>query len=334
MKNNKKTLKFVLLILILIILFLVIRSTYSKYITSADNEATLHISKWNILLNDKDISENKDFTQDLTVTFDKNENIADDVIAPTKTGYFEINLESTGTELPFKYQLQIADIKTSYSNYVLSLDNVTPVGASYNYNFTITFKDNDTQGPIYYYDDSNDLVYNKLPIIFNVPDGFTLDTTNITWAETISQNNNTIGIIPLYSAWNPDTNTLTQKISFTNNTMIDIDVQNFLTNVSYNGKPLSETAVPDYKIYAYSINEKEIINLNTDEKIIKGIIEPPKDVDGNFTGEEVKNLFKLYVQWYDETDNILNNKDDVKASKIDGATATIPIELKITQVNS
>ena len=38
MKNNKKTLKNILCILILIILFLIIQSTYSKYIEKEDKK--------------------------------------------------------------------------------------------------------------------------------------------------------------------------------------------------------------------------------------------------------------------------------------------------------
>lgn len=107
MKFNKSV-KIILLILVLIVLFLVIRSTYSKYISTKDSGTNFHISKWNILLNDKNISENKDFSQDIQITYDENtENVAQDVIVPTSKGYFEIKLESTGTELPFEYTLKV-----------------------------------------------------------------------------------------------------------------------------------------------------------------------------------------------------------------------------------
>ena len=107
MKFNKSV-KIILLILVLIVLFLVIRSTYSKYISTKDSGTNFHISKWNILLNDKNISENKDFSQDIQITYDENtENVAQDVIVPTSRGYFEVTLESTGTELPFEYTFKV-----------------------------------------------------------------------------------------------------------------------------------------------------------------------------------------------------------------------------------
>ena len=49
-----------MIILILIFTFLIIKSTYSKYLTATDDNASLHIANWNIKLNDKDIKENKD----------------------------------------------------------------------------------------------------------------------------------------------------------------------------------------------------------------------------------------------------------------------------------
>ncbi len=107
MKFNK-SIKIILLILVLIVLFLIIRSTYSKYISTKDSGTTFHISKWNIVLNNKNISENEDFTQDIQIIYDENtENIAQDVIVPTSKGHFEVTLESTGTELPFEYILKV-----------------------------------------------------------------------------------------------------------------------------------------------------------------------------------------------------------------------------------
>lgn len=205
MKLNK-SFKIILLILILIILFLVIRSTYSKYISSKDSGTNFHISNWNIILNNKNISENKDFSQDIQIIFDENpDNVAQNVVVPTSKGHFEINLESTGTELPFEYSIKVKP---------------------------------------------------------------------------------------------------------------DADAPN---------------GIPDFKIISYSLNGSDEIELLPDQLEVVGNVEPPKDADGKFTGEEVINNFVFYVEWDDSDTNILDNQGDVAASKDPNISGIIPIELNVKQ---
>lgn len=116
--KRRTILKILLLILILIVAFLIIRSTYSKYITATDDDTSIHTANWNIKLNDKDILECKDFTENMQLVFDKNEYIDENVIAPTSTGSFKVKIESTGTEVPFQYELQIAEPVDSVSTYL------------------------------------------------------------------------------------------------------------------------------------------------------------------------------------------------------------------------
>lgn len=107
MKNNKKTLKNILCILILIILFLIIQSTYSKYIEKEDKKTEFKISGWNILVNGINITEEKNFSEELDLKFEENENIKNDVLVPTSTGYFTLEIDSTGTDIPFEYDISL-----------------------------------------------------------------------------------------------------------------------------------------------------------------------------------------------------------------------------------
>ncbi len=107
--NNSKFIKTLLLVIIISILFIIIRTTYSKYVSSQDNSGKFGISKWHLLVNDQNIIENADFTETLTVELDSNENIAENVIVPTTTGHFDIELESTGTEKTFEYNIKFVD---------------------------------------------------------------------------------------------------------------------------------------------------------------------------------------------------------------------------------
>ena len=101
--------KFVLLIAIicLFLSFTTIQDTYAKY-TSAVNETTdIAIARWRILVNNYDIRSSSTTSNLITPVFAGNTNIASGVIAPTATGYFDIVIDATGTDLSFGYTINI-----------------------------------------------------------------------------------------------------------------------------------------------------------------------------------------------------------------------------------
>ncbi len=111
---SRRNIKIILGLIILVILLWVIANTYSKYINSLGGTASTDIANWNIKINNLNISSNPDFSNVLGFVLDSNSNIASDVIVPTSSGTFTINLDSTGTDLPFTYDFSIAeDIDTS-----------------------------------------------------------------------------------------------------------------------------------------------------------------------------------------------------------------------------
>jgi len=114
---NDKLFKYAILVLIIVFLLVIIRSTYAKYRTGRETGAQLRIAQWNIKINDEDISENSDFSELIDLVYDENPNIANEVIAPTSTGYFIVNLESTGTELPFDYEFSMDVSDSAVSDY-------------------------------------------------------------------------------------------------------------------------------------------------------------------------------------------------------------------------
>lgn len=337
--KKRTVLKVTLLILILIVAFLIIRSTYSKYVTATDDNATLHIANWNIKLNDKDISECKDFTENMQLVFDENEYIDENVIAPTSTGSFRVKIESTGTELPFQYELQIAEAVDSVSTYKIEI-------AKYEideYNKTtqlflsvyVDYSYRDT--PVAYWQNGQ-LVYDKIPITLSIPKG------NITQAqmdnyESMEFEDGTFTFIPQWYQWSSD-NILTTTVRLYYDEVIQLsNVTTPVENVTLNGMVVRKSNLPDFKIYSYTKNGSAPITVNASDTTISDIVEPPVDADGNFTGEEVINDYTFYFEWYDGDDNILDNQGDVLASKSNSSTdiystpeAIIPISLKITQI--
>ena len=102
----KKTL--IPLLLISIVGFLLI-STYAKYLSEYEKITTANLAKWQLLINNSDISNNSDFSSSITPVFDDNPHISNNIIAPTSSGYFDLEIDCSNTDLSFSYAIDIAN---------------------------------------------------------------------------------------------------------------------------------------------------------------------------------------------------------------------------------
>lgn len=117
----KKKLLYCISCLFLIITLSVIKSTYAKYITSANGDANINIARWKILVNNQDIEENKELSNVITPIFDGNDNIASNVIAPTAEGYFDILIDASNTDVSLKYEITTSDnAESAVSDLIIS----------------------------------------------------------------------------------------------------------------------------------------------------------------------------------------------------------------------
>lgn len=171
----KKLVKLVLALAIIVILIWVISNTYSKYINSLKNASKIHISNWNILINDQNVTEESDFTDTLEFELDESDHIEDDVIVPTSSGHFSVNLDSTGTDLPFDYEFSIAE-------------NVD-VNSTYNYTTSENPAGNDTEGYTYQIHLTVDYEFLNRPVIYgfryNDPD-YVQNELGLNWEEGVA----------------------------------------------------------------------------------------------------------------------------------------------------
>lgn len=90
-----------------------LQDTYAKYTSMVNETTNIAIARWRILVNDFDIRSNSSTTNLITPVFAGTQNIASGVIAPTATGYFDIVVDSTGTDLSFAYNINISNTENS-----------------------------------------------------------------------------------------------------------------------------------------------------------------------------------------------------------------------------
>lgn len=104
MKNSKKIIVLIIGLLMVLAIFLMLQ-TYAKYLTSATGDTTMAIARWNILVNNLSIKNNTDISNSIVPVFEKNENIAEDIIAPTSEGYFDLELNFKDADVSFEYEI-------------------------------------------------------------------------------------------------------------------------------------------------------------------------------------------------------------------------------------
>ena len=128
---------FRLLLACISLLFLIdmIQDTYAKYVSSASAESTFTIARWAFLVNDQDVLEDSDFSNTIVPTFDTNANIASGVIAPTSTGYFEIEIDSSDVDVAFNEVITLAQADDN------TVDDIVFVGYKINNGSVISLND-------------------------------------------------------------------------------------------------------------------------------------------------------------------------------------------------
>ena len=85
-----KKLKILILIITLSVTLCLMSNTYSRYIADATGSIEAPFAKWQIMVNNEDINKQASTKVSFTPIIDKNENIENNVIATTSTGYFNI----------------------------------------------------------------------------------------------------------------------------------------------------------------------------------------------------------------------------------------------------
>lgn len=108
MQRKKKILLFSALFF-LVVCFYFMQETYAKYITTSEGKINAKIARWNIKVNETDIKNNTSLAQDIIPTFEKSENIAENVIAPTIKGYFDLNIDASAVDVSFTYNILIEE---------------------------------------------------------------------------------------------------------------------------------------------------------------------------------------------------------------------------------
>lgn len=130
----KKKFRILLALIALFFCLSSIEKTYAKYITSASGDASVTISRWNIKLNDFDITNGSNFSNSIVPTFNGNEYTSKDIIAPGIEGVFDITIDGTETDTAYSLNIGInPSSKSDVSDLIITKYTVDDDDTEYNY---------------------------------------------------------------------------------------------------------------------------------------------------------------------------------------------------------
>ncbi len=112
MKNEKLKEKFLLFALIYIC-FLILNisiSSFAKYSGVINNKTSLNVAKWVIKVNNQDITSSNIFNDSIKLV-SNSENVNSNKIAPLSSGYFDITIDLSGTDVGISYSIDLSNSK-------------------------------------------------------------------------------------------------------------------------------------------------------------------------------------------------------------------------------
>lgn len=82
-------------------------NTYSRYVADVDSNIDLLFAKWQILVNENDITNNTTTSINITPVMEENVNVAENTVAPSSKGYFDIDIDPSNAGVSFDYSINL-----------------------------------------------------------------------------------------------------------------------------------------------------------------------------------------------------------------------------------
>lgn len=122
----RKRINFMLLLLSCSLCLCFMSSTYSRYVAGTTGNIDILFSKWQILINNEDITSQNNSSISITPTIEQNENVKENTIAPSSKGYFDIDINPTNVDVSFRYTIDLEIDNEEIPDLVISKYTILP----------------------------------------------------------------------------------------------------------------------------------------------------------------------------------------------------------------
>ena len=174
----KKRLILLVVLSIILCLFFV-QESLAKYITAADETANISIARWKILVNDEDIRGENAVNTVINPVFLGNDNIAENIIAPTSEGYFDLIIDAREADVSFKYKISMSVNQNSSVKDLVATKYVVNGGEP----ITMDINNQTIENTVLY-GNNNSTINIRVYIVWNDGDGSLMDNSADTLATT------------------------------------------------------------------------------------------------------------------------------------------------------
>ena len=123
-------LKLLIVCFMLIILVSLMSNTFSKYVSSADGDLNVSFAKWQILVNKLDISDAANSEILFVPVIDSNNEVDENSVAPSSSGYFDIAIDPSNVALSFNYNITFSIENDDIPDLMISEYAILPVDDS------------------------------------------------------------------------------------------------------------------------------------------------------------------------------------------------------------
>ena len=103
-------------------------NTYSRYVADTTGNIDILFAKWQILVNNKDITTNSSSSISFEPVIEANENVAANVMAPTSKGHFDIDIDPTNVQVSFKYTIDLNIENENIPDLMITKYAIVPTG--------------------------------------------------------------------------------------------------------------------------------------------------------------------------------------------------------------
>ena len=123
-----KKIKILLLIFSLSLTLSYMSNTYSRYVADATGNVNVLFAKWQILVNDSDITNGTTSSIAITPEIDENPHVASGTIAPSSKGHFDIMINPENVGVSFEYDITLDVLNDDMPDLMITKYSILPKG--------------------------------------------------------------------------------------------------------------------------------------------------------------------------------------------------------------
>lgn len=131
----KKRFKLIFFLLSASITLSIMSHTYSRYVAESIADVQLSVSKWQILINENDITNNNVSSIEVVPFIYESQHVKNNTIAPASSGYFDLYIDPSSVEMSFDYTLTLDVLNENIPDLLIN-------------NYSIISTSDDTETPV------------------------------------------------------------------------------------------------------------------------------------------------------------------------------------------